>query len=185
MSAKNESGVGQQGLEFFQRMIEESGGESSYARDTIVAFARSALNEEPIEGSNRKILELWIREFILECSDPRGPWREAYKAIDLAFRIGVFVGPTRTIKGWKRERTAGANEQNRNDSAAVQKIIDEEAVSYWKNSGPKKPALTARMIARKVGARIAELDPVPATWKETLKDEGKLRDAIRKRLRCG
>jgi hypothetical protein len=174
------------GAQFFQRMIAENGGEATYARDSIAGFAGSALKGKYLKGSNRQILDGWRREFIQECNDPEGVWTNAYRAIELAFRIGVFVGSTRTasnaIEGWKRELTAGANEKNRNESDAIQKIIDEEATRHWDNGGQKKPSLTARMIANKVRERITEMSPIPAGWKETLKDEVKLRDAVRKRL---
>jgi hypothetical protein len=189
MSAGSDGRAGREipsGVQFFQRMIAENGGETAYARDSIAGFAGSALRDKTLKGPNRQILDGWRREFIQECSDPEGAWTNAYRAIELAFRIGVFVGSTRTgasaIEVLKRGLTAGANEKNRNESASIQKIIDEEASIYWNNGGRTTPSSTARKISGKLRERITNLDPVPESWRETLKNEAKLIDAIRKRL---
>jgi hypothetical protein len=119
----------------------------------VIGFARSALHEKPLKGVNREILELWQKEFIQECSDSGGPWTNAYKAIDLAFRIGVFVGSTRTasnaIQGWKRELTSKANEKKKKESCSIQKIISEEAIKHWERGGKRQPPLQLERLLRR------------------------------------
>ncbi len=171
------------GPEFFERRI-ASYGKARHVRDQVLGSAEYALSENHLRGAAHNILETYRDEFIKQFDETKGDWTDASQAIDLALRIGTFVGAVRVasigLEQWRSELTAEARKVRR--AEPIQAIIDAAAREYWERKPGKrgKASETARAILPAVKAKLSEARDVPKQWRKG--DDKALIERIRKRL---